>query len=112
MSARLAVRYEVDRDGSLSNGRIFVDMTAAPGEDAIDGIKVDVQGNLYLSGPGGLWVISADGQHLGTIVAPRHIHHMAWGDDDGRTLCVCARDRLHRLRLYVGGRPSAALGSK
>ena len=78
-------------------------MTGAPGEDAIDGIKVDVQGHLYVSGPGGLWILSADGRHLGTIVAPRHIHNMAWGDADRQTLYLCARDRLYRIRLNVAG---------
>jgi gluconolactonase len=87
-------------------------MTGAAGEDAIDGIKVDVNGNLYVSGPGGLWVISASGQHLGTIVAPRHVHNMAWGDEDGRTLYLCARDRLYRMRLNVGGRQGSALQTR
>ena len=54
---------------------------SAPGEDALDGMKVDQQGNLYVSGPGGLWIISAEGKHLGTIIAPKHPHNMAWGDD-------------------------------
>jgi len=100
---KVVMRYDVDRDGILSNGRIFFDMTAAPGEDAIDGIKVDVQGNLYVSGPGGLLVISADGQHLGTIVAPRHVHNMAWGDADGKTLYLCGRSVLYRMRLGIAG---------
>ena len=66
-------------------------MTNAPGEDALDGMKVDQQGNLYVSGPGGLWVLSAEGKHLGTIIAPKHPHNMAWGDEDGKTLYLCAR---------------------
>jgi gluconolactonase len=82
---------------------VFFDMTTAAGEDAIDGIKVDADGNLYVSGPGGLWVVSPSGRHLGTIRVPRHIHNMAWGDADGRTLYLCARDRLYRMRLNVRG---------
>jgi gluconolactonase len=77
-------------------------MTAAPGEDAIDGVKVDRSGNVYVAGPGGLWVLSPEGRHLGTIVAPRHIHNLAWGDD-GRMLYLCARDSLYRMRLGVEG---------
>ncbi|MGE5850589.1 MAG: SMP-30/gluconolactonase/LRE family protein, partial [Candidatus Methylomirabilota bacterium] len=88
---KVVMRYEANADGTLSNGRVFFDMTNAPGEDAIDGIKVDQQGNLYVSGPGGLWVISPQGKHLGTIQAPRHIHNMAWGDEDGKTLYLTAR---------------------
>jgi gluconolactonase len=100
---KVVMRYDVAVDGSLSSGRIFVDLTAAPGEDAIDGVKVDTDGNVYISGPGGLWVVSADGRHLGTIKTPRHVHNMAWGDPDRRTLYLCARDRLYRMRLNVAG---------
>jgi len=100
---KVVVRYEVTADGKLQNGRLFFDMTSAPGEDAIDGVKVDQQGNVYVSGPGGLWVISAEGKHLGTIIAPKHIHNMAWGDDDGKTLYLCARSGLYRMRMNVAG---------
>jgi hypothetical protein len=50
-----------------------------------------------------LWVISAAGKHLGTIIAPKHVHNMAWGDEDGKTLYLCARNGLYRLRLNVAG---------
>jgi gluconolactonase len=100
-------RYEVGVDGSLSNGRLFFDMTSAKGEDAIDGIKVDQQGNLYVSGPGGLWILSAEGKHLGTVIAPMHPHNMAWGDEDGKTLYLTARSGLYRMRLNIPGSPPA-----
>ena len=99
---KVVMRYEAKPDGT-SRGEVFFDMTSAPGEDAIDGIKVDQEGNLYVSGPGGLWVISPDGRHLGTINAPRHIHNMAWGDADGKTLYLCARSGLYRMRLGIAG---------
>jgi gluconolactonase len=99
---KVVMRYELAADGSARRGELFFDLTAAPGEDAIDGVKVDRLGNVYVSGPGGLWVISAAGRHLGTIKAPRHIHNMAWGDD-GRTLYLCARDSLYRMKLGVEG---------
>ncbi len=100
---KVVMRYEVERDGALKNGAVFFDMTSAPGEDALDGMKVDREGNLYVSGPGGLWIISAAGKHLGTIVAPKHPHNMAWGDDDGKTLYLCARSGLYRIRLNIEG---------
>ncbi len=100
---KVVMRYEVKPDGTLANGAVFFDMTSAPGEDALDGIKVDQQGNLYVSGPGGLWVLSPAGKHLGTIIAPRHVHNMTWGDADGRTLYLCARSALYRMRLGVAG---------
>ena len=103
------MRYEVQPDGTLKNGKLFFDFTSAAGEDGLDGIKVDQTGNLYVSGPGGLWVISAEGKHLGTIITPRHVHNMAWGDADGKTLFLCARSGLYRIRLNVaGGRTETA----
>jgi gluconolactonase len=97
------MRYQVAEDGGLVNGRVFFDMTGALGEDAIDGIKVDRAGNLYVSGPGGLWILSPDGKHLGTVTGPEHPHNMAWGDDDGRTLYLTAQTGLYRLRVSVPG---------
>lgn len=99
---KVVMRYSVSHDATLSDGSVFFDMTSAPGEDALDGMKVDQRGNLYVSGPGGLWIISAEGQHLGTVVLPKHPHNMAWGDD-GRTLYLCARDALYRMPLKVAG---------
>jgi gluconolactonase len=100
---KIVMRYDVNSDGTLSNGKVFFDMTSAPGEDAIDGIKVDQKGNLYVSGPGGLWVISPEGKHLGTIIAPMHPHNFAWGDEDGKTLYLCARSGLYRMKLGIPG---------
>ncbi len=100
---KVVMRYEVNPDGTVSSGTVFFDMTKAPGEDAIDGIKVDRQGNVYVSGPGGLWVISSEGKHLGTIIAPKHIHNMAWGDEDGKTLYLCAQSSLYKMRLNNPG---------
>jgi gluconolactonase len=101
----VVMRYEAKPDGTLAEGRVLIDMTPALDRErnAIDGIKVDAEGNLYVSGPGGLWVISPAGKHLGTIKAPRHIHNMAWGDEDGRTLYLCARSGLYRMRLGIPG---------
>jgi gluconolactonase len=100
---KVVMRYEARPDGSLTAGRVFFDMTDAPGEDAIDGIKVDERGNLYVSGPGGLWILSPEGKHLGTLKGPEHPHNLAWGDDDGRTLYLTAQTGLYRIRLNVAG---------
>ncbi|HXV83137.1 MAG TPA: SMP-30/gluconolactonase/LRE family protein [Candidatus Binatia bacterium] len=100
---KIVMRYEVNPDATLSNGKVFFDMTSAPGEDAIDGIKVDQQGNLYVSGPGGLWIISSTGKHLGTIIAPKHPHNLAWGGDDGKTLYMTAQGTLYRMPLNIPG---------
>ena len=107
---KIVMRYEVNADASLSNGKIFFDMTHAPGEDAIDGIKVDHEGNLYVSGPGGLWILSPAGKHLGTIKAPKHPHNLAWGGEDGKTLYLTAQSALYRMPLNIPGvRPAEGM---
>jgi len=103
LKQKTIMRYEVKPDGSLANGKVFFDATTEPGEDAWDGMKVDQKGNLYLSGPGGLWIISPEGKHLGTIVGPEHPHNLAWGDEDGKTLYLCAKTGLYRIRLNIPG---------
>jgi gluconolactonase len=100
---KVVMRYEVQPDGSLKNGKLFFDMTSAPGEDALDGMKVDKAGNLYVSGPGGLWILSPEGKHLGTVIGPKHPHNFAWGDADGKTLYLCARSGLYRMKLNIEG---------
>jgi gluconolactonase len=100
---KVILRYPVRRDGTLGTATVFADMTAElPGEEALDGMKVDTAGNLYATAPDGLRIYAPDGRHLGTISAPRPIHNIAWGDD-GRTLYLCARDRLYRIALTAMG---------
>ena len=100
---KVVYRYELQADGTVKNGKLFFDFTSIKGEDAIDGIKVDIEGDVYVSGPGGLHIVSPEGKHLGTIVAPQHVHNMAWGDDDGKTLYLAARTGLYRMRLNIEG---------
>src|SRR5215831_9983383 len=100
---KVVMRYPVRPDGTLEKGEVFFDMTAAPGQDALDGMKIDRAGNLYVTGPGGVWILSADGKHLGTIKGPEQPHNLAWGDDDGRTLYFAALTSIYRMRLKVEG---------
>jgi gluconolactonase len=107
---KVVMRYAIDADCRISNGKVFYDMTKAPGEDAfaqraegIDGIKVDRQGNVYVSGPGGLWILSPTGKHLGTIVGTEHPHNLAWGDADAKTLYLAAETSIYRIRLNIPG---------
>lgn len=105
---KIVMRYDVNADCTLANGKVFFDMTSAPGEDALDGIKVDQRGNLYVSGPGGLWILSPEGKHLGTLQGPEHPHNLAWGDNDGKTLYLTAQTSVYRIRLNISGiRPGA-----
>ena len=98
---KIVMRYDVKADGTIGSGRVFFDMTSAPGEEALDGVKVDRAGNLFVSGPGGVWVLSPDGAHLGTIKGPELAANLAWGDD-GKSLYLAARSGLYRLRVLTG----------
>ncbi len=98
---KVVMRYEVGPDGGVANGTVFFDMTGAPGEEALDGIEVDEAGHLFVSGPGGIWVLAADGRHLGTIRTPRLPANFAWGGEDGKSLYLTARSTLYRLPLKV-----------
>jgi gluconolactonase len=100
---KVIMRYDDHPDGTLSNGQVFLDATKEPGEDAWDGMKIDVKGNLYLSGPGGLWIVSPEGKHLGTIVGPEHPHNLAWGGEDHKTLYLAAQTGLYRLTVNLPG---------
>jgi gluconolactonase len=91
----VVMRYEPD----TGEGSVFYDMTAPEAEGAIDGIKVDPDGNLYVCGPGGIWVLSPWAEHLGTLHLPEAPHNLAWGDADGRTLYITALTSVYRLRL-------------
>jgi gluconolactonase len=109
LKKKVIMRYEVNSDGMLSKGKVFFDMTGAPGEEALDGMKVDQSGNLYVSGPGGVWILSPQGKHLGMIQPTELPANMAWGDEDGRTLYMTARTSLYRIRLNIPGvRPMVA----
>jgi gluconolactonase len=92
-------------DPETGESSVLFDMTDAPGEDAIDGIRVDTDGNLYVCGPGGIWLLSPEGEHLGTIVLPEAPHNLAWGADDARTLYITAETSVYRLKLNAKGSP-------
>ncbi|GMU94223.1 MAG: hypothetical protein AMXMBFR4_32810 [Candidatus Hydrogenedentota bacterium] len=74
---------------------VFFDMQHGQGEEALDGLEVDRKGNLFVSGPGGTWVISPRGKHLGMIVGPELPANYAWGDSDGQTLYIAARTSIY-----------------
>ena len=111
LAHKVVMRYEVQPDGSLANGKVFFDMTSTPGQTALDGMKVDEKGNLYVTGPNGIWILSPEGKHLGTIVPPEHANNVGWGDDDGKALYICTRTGLYRIRLEVPG-AGRAISSK
>ncbi len=92
---KAVMRYDVAAGG---RGELLCDLTGEPGEDAIDGIKVDPEGRLYVCGPGGIWVLSPEGEKLELIELPEAPHNLAWGDADGRSLYVTAMTSIYRIR--------------
>jgi gluconolactonase len=106
-SARFHIRaFDVSSDGSLSNGRVLAEMAAKPGERGVpDGMKVDSEGNIFCTGPGGVWVLSEAGRLLGRIVMPEVTANLAWGGSDLCTLYLTGSTSLYRLRLSVPGLP-------
>jgi gluconolactonase len=100
---KVLMRYDAFPDGTVKNGRVFFDMQNGKGEEALDGLEVDAKGNLFVSGPGGTWVISPEGRHLGMIVGPELPANYAWGGDDGRTLYMTARTGVYRMQMANAG---------
>ncbi len=95
--------YEYDiLERGLSEPRIFYDVTDQPGTGVPDGMTVDLAGNIFATGPGGVWVFSPDGTHLGTIQPDEVPANVAWGDD-GYTLYMTARSGLYRIQLNTEG---------
>lgn len=97
-------RYEVQADGSLKNGKVFFDFSFTEDEEALDGIKVDKEGNLFVSAPGGVWILSKEGKLLGKIVTPERPANMGWGGPEGKTLYMTAHTSLYRINISTGGK--------
>src|SRR5450631_41960 len=95
--------YNVAADGSLSNGRIFGDEPGGKNDGVPDGIKVDDKGNLFVTGPKGIWVWDANGNHLGTIVMPEQPANLTWGDPQYNTLYITATTSVYRLETKTRG---------
>jgi gluconolactonase len=97
--------YDVQPDGTVKNRRLFIDFTGEKGPGGPDGMKVDVMGNLYSTGMGGVWIISPGGKRLGKIPAPEGMRfsNLAFGDQDSKTLYIVSPKTLWRIRLKVAG---------
>ncbi len=95
--------YDFRPDGTLANGRIFGEEPGGKGEGVPDGMKVDRDGNVYVTGPQGIWVWDAEGHHLGTVVLPEQTANLVWGDSDLATLYITATSSVYKLRTHARG---------
>ncbi len=103
MHSKQVFRFPVNADDSLGEPEVFFDMVQTDAGEAIDGIKVDVAGNVFVSGPGGLWILSSSGELLGKIIGPERPANMAWGED-GKTLFLAAHTGLYKIKVKTGGK--------
>ncbi|MBC8163517.1 MAG: SMP-30/gluconolactonase/LRE family protein [Roseiflexaceae bacterium] len=94
--------FDMQPDGSLANGRVIADMDH-PQPGSPDGMKVDCEGHLYVTGATGVWVFEQDGTHLGVIATPERPSNLAWGDADRQTLYVTARTSVYTIRTKLPG---------
>lgn len=97
------MRYRVLPDGSATDGALFLDPTSDPAKGVPDGLRLDEKGNLYGAGPGGVWIISPEGKHIGTIKVPEVVSNVAWGDKDYKTLYITASTSIYSIKLSVPG---------
>ena len=98
--------FDVGPDHRLSNGRVFASCTVfrtSARRGLVDGMKLDERGDVYVTGPEGIWVFDPEGQHLGTIRIPEDVGNLNWGDDDWRSLYVAASTSIYRVRMKVAG---------
>jgi len=102
---RFVKRYEVKPDGTLGDGRMFLDISGEKAPGITDGMKVDTKGNLWTTGAGGVWIVSPEGRHLGTILTPELAANLAFGDADRKTLYIAARTSIYKIRVNVVGVP-------
>ena len=94
--------YDLQADGSTANGRVFFDAKPVQGKGSCDGLKVDAQGNVWATGPGGVLVISPAGKLLGRLLTNQATGNCCWGDD-GSTLYITADMFLCRVKTTVKG---------
>ena len=100
---RKVYRYDVLADDTVANGRLFVDQGGFKEVGSNDGIKTDIYGNVYNTGPGGIWILSPLGRLLGTIRTPDRITNLGFGGSDGKTLFLTGHASLYRIQMKTAG---------
>ncbi|HKA63484.1 MAG TPA: SMP-30/gluconolactonase/LRE family protein, partial [Methylomirabilota bacterium] len=103
---------ELDGGGQVVRRRIFADMSSDETDGVPDGMKVDVEGRVYCTGPGGTWVFAPDGTRLGIIRTPEVPANLAFGGPDLRTLFFTARTSVYAMRVKVPGQPHPWYGKR
>ena len=102
---KIWMRYRVKPDGTLTDAKLLFDDTADTRAGNPDGMKVDVEGNIYSAGPGGIWIFSPEGKPLGTIVLPGRTSNVAWAGPERKTLYITDSEGIYRIHLKIAGEP-------
>jgi gluconolactonase len=100
---KLWMRYRVKDDGTLTDAKVFYDATSDTRPGGPDGMKVDQTGNVYSTGPGGVWIFTPEGKVLGVILTPERASNVAWGGVGRKTLYITASSSIYRVTLKVPG---------
>lgn len=95
--------FDVKSDGTLSKGRVFAELPGSPDKGVPDGMKVDVKGNIYCTGSGGIWIFSPTAKLLDKINVPEKATNLAWGNKDYKTLYITAGNSVYRIPLNIAG---------
>lgn len=102
---KIWMRYTVNPDGSIKDPKLLYDATGDKREGAPDGMKVDVEGNIYSAGPGGVWIFSPDGKPIATLLIPERVGNLTFGAADRKTLYIAASSSIYRVQLNIAGLP-------
>ena len=100
---KIWMRYSVKNDGGVEDPKLLFNATSDERKGNPDGMKVDVHGNLYCTGPGGVLIFSRDGKPLGSLHIPEITANLAWGDEDGKSLYITASTGVYKVRLNIPG---------
>jgi gluconolactonase len=98
-------RYSVKPDGTVTDAKLLYDASSDKRDGGPDGMKVDVEGNIYSAGPGGVWIFSPDGKPIATLLIPERVGNLTFGGDDRKTLYIAASTSIYRVKLNVAGLP-------
>jgi gluconolactonase len=106
--------FDVASDGTIANGRMFAENVGTGSlekGDLVDGMKCDEQGNIWVTGPNGLWVFSPAGEHLGGVEIPESVGNIHWGGPEWKWMFVAASTSLYRFETKVAGRREPFMGA-
>ncbi len=97
------MRYKVQPDGSLTDGSVFIDCSSDSAKGVPDGLRMDAKGNMWGAAPGGVWIVSPEGKHIGTIVVPEVVGNLEFGGKDRKTLYIAGSTSIYRIKVSVAG---------